>query len=180
MRFNKPARHADQQHKPSSKRRRLRVATALALALLGAAAGTVAAPTAQAAASCPDGGYTGVPGERIKAPNSPSVYLVDPEGFRRAIPDEQTYNYFFRSWNGIITRSDVHCIHRGPDLWGGNFLVKSNTSPTVYFMDGQGIQQWLRPIPSETAFNKYHFRWDSIYVEDASWFAGKPIGRTWS
>ena len=39
-------------------------------------------------------------GWRVKIPGEPALYLID-WGYRRLIPDSQTYDYIFRDTNGI-------------------------------------------------------------------------------
>ncbi len=53
--------------------------------------------TPQAAVPRPD-----LSGLRLTAPNNPAVYVVDPQGFLRWIPDPPTYNNLFRDWGSVV------------------------------------------------------------------------------
>jgi hypothetical protein len=156
--------------------RRGRIAAVIA-ALITLMAGSAAVAGPANATGCPDGGYTSTPGERIKGPNSPAVYLVDPEGRRRWIPNERLYTELFRSWNGIKVRSDINCIIRGRDLDPiDTALRKSSDSPKVYIVMN-GYKRW---IVSEAVFNKYHFNWGSVVVRDPWLINSIPDGPNWT
>jgi hypothetical protein len=144
------------------------VATAVvALAMvLGTAAAAQAAATHPARAlanPCPGGQYPGTPGQRVKAPNNPAVYLIDPDGRRRWIPTGTAYEKLFRDWAGIIVDPYVGCIFKGATLTDNGYdaeLVKGDQAPDVYI----SVDGWLRAIPSEEVFNRYHFAWNKIIV----------------
>jgi hypothetical protein len=150
---------------------------------LVAALGTVvlAVPArADAAASCPDGGYPGVPGQRIKTPTSPAIYMVDPEGRRRHILNQRTYEHFFRDWSGIITTPNAQCVYPGPDLEiSFNFLARATPGTAVYFVESDGPVQEARWIPSVAVFDKYHFRWGAVVPVDQWWLYDRA-GRNWT
>src|SRR6478752_10883816 len=49
-------------------------------------------------------------GLRVKLPAQPSIWLIDPEGFRRGIPNPETYNNLFRSWGGVVEDINANSI----------------------------------------------------------------------
>jgi hypothetical protein len=117
-----------------------------------------AAPQATArAATCPQ------PGQRVKSPSSPAVYLVDPDFFLNLIPNETVYFSLWDTWNGISTVSDATLV----ECFGfyftvdGAHLAKLANDPHVYIYDANG--GGYRWITSETIFNKY---WDVRAAKD--------------
>jgi hypothetical protein len=170
-------------HRPGSSRRatgdhrgrlgsaRLRIA-AVVVALLGTAVSVVPAQAAQAA--CPDGGYAGTPGQRIKTPTSGAIYMVDPEGRRRHI-HASVYDRTFRSWGGIITRSDALCITPGPAFDTRSYLAR-DAQGAYYFVD-QGVARW---IVSGHVYDKYHFRWDTPVLVTSAWLYENHTDRNWT
>lgn len=138
-----------------------------------------------AASACPDERYLGLPGHRVKAPNSPEVFMVDPEGDRRLIPDPGTYLRLFRDWGGIITINDMHCIRRGKDVSPRDFLAQSDSGPEVFFVEflyqsGDFLVYWPRWIPSVSVFDRYHFRWQSVALTSGSWLAAWRDEPNWN
>ena len=47
------------------------------------------------------------PGVRAKTAGDPAVYLIDPEGYRRHIPNPEVYGRLFKSWDGIIVDDGI-------------------------------------------------------------------------
>jgi hypothetical protein len=85
--------------------------------------------TPQAAVPRPD-----LSGLRLKAPNNPAVYVVDPQGFLRWIPDPATYNNLFRDWNSIVIDVDLVNIATGPALTSGAVLGQGSGEAAVYLV----------------------------------------------
>ncbi len=154
------------------------IRSALVLALAASLTAVLAATPAQAAA-CPDGGYRGTPGERIKSPDNATVYMVDPEGYRRPIVGTESYTEFFRSWSGIRVRSDISRIPRGADLtWSYNWLAR-DLYGSYFFVEQYGSYYRARGIPSVAVYDKYHFRWDNAHLMDSNWL-GRYAGPAWT
>ncbi len=97
-------------------------------------------------------------GWRVKMPNSPRVYLVD-QGYRRWIPNPETYNNLFRDWNGIREFIDVNTIPEGLPIANGAILARPAGGPAVYFLDA-GVKRW---VTSPDAMDRYHFNWNRVY-----------------
>ncbi|MFL6140527.1 MAG: hypothetical protein ACJ72N_01485 [Labedaea sp.] len=148
------------------------LAALLSLAVLIPAGPAMASQDRAAAAAvppCEPGGYPGVPGTRVKSPDSPKVYLVDPTGSRRWIINGDGYFALFRNWNGIQTIANLECMWEGRDLKTfsnpenpgnldrGSFLATDNQSARVYLIDGVEAR-WIAP----GGFEKYQFDWSKI------------------
>jgi len=97
-------------------------------------------------------------GLRVKLPGHPAVYLVD-GGYRRWIPNPETYNNLFRDWNNIIDEMTVANIPIGSNISDGAVLAKSYDDAAVFLVD-QGKK---RLITSPEAMDKYYFSWKRVY-----------------
>ncbi|MFF4161527.1 hypothetical protein [Streptomyces sp. NPDC001678] len=142
-------------------------AAALALVLVSSA-GVATASASASVATAPDAAShssTAKPqrdrpdlnGLRIKAVNSPAIYLVL-DGKRHWIPNPATYNNLFRDWNGVVSVLDVGDITAGSALSDGAFLGKASGWPEVYLFSN-GVKRW---ITSPAAMDKYYFAWNRI------------------
>jgi hypothetical protein len=98
-------------------------------------------------------------GLRVKSPTSPPVYLIL-DGYRRWIPDPDTYNNLFRDWNGIIVDINIGDISEGSQLAYGAVLARPAGAAPVYLVSNS-IKRW---ITSPAAMDKYYFAWDRIVV----------------
>jgi hypothetical protein len=127
--------------------------------------------TPQAAGPRPD-----LAGLRLKAPNNPAVYVVDPQGFLRWIPDPATYNNLFRDWNSIVTDVDLVNIAQGPALTEGAVLALGTGTAPVYLVSN-GTKQW---ITSPAAMDKYDFNWNTIVQVPNVLINSIPTGPSWS
>jgi hypothetical protein len=120
----------------------------------------VASAWAQCAAT-----QNGSPGARIKDPSKDEVYLIDPEGYRRHIPNEAAYNRLFRSWDGIQSTTNTACIKLGPPLDSAEVkIVKSSSNGNYYIADKPVPNSSLvtyRWIISPEVFDKYNFKWEN-------------------
>ncbi|QNP68197.1 hypothetical protein IAG44_01095 [Streptomyces roseirectus] len=145
-------------------RRAATVATGFLLSLVTAlATTTTASPATAAAAACPG------PGARVKA-TSPSVFLVDPEGFLRHIPNATVYNRLYAGWSGITTLTDsaLHSCwpYDYPEQYPltDAYLVKTSGSSKVYIYDwGRGGYRWI--VNASTFEDKYHFSWADVRTQ---------------
>jgi hypothetical protein len=64
----------------------------------------------------------GAPGARVQAPDDPKIYLIDSDGTRRWVPDQQTMVNLFGPTPAIIQRP-VSDITAGPELRSGAYLA---------------------------------------------------------
>jgi hypothetical protein len=97
-------------------------------------------------------------GLRVKTPNSPAIFLIDPEGYRRWIPNPATYNNLFRDWNGVVVDINIGDIALGLNLTDGALLVRAAGTAPVYFVSN-GTKRW---ITSPAAMDKYYFNWNTV------------------
>lgn len=115
-------------------------------------------------------------GTRVKLPNQPNIYLIDPEGYRRWIPDPGTYNNLFRDWNGVVVDLDVNAIAEGSPLTDGAVLARASNSAPVYLVSNS-VKRW---ITSPSAMDKYYFNWNRVYVIPPALVEFIPQGPNWS
>lgn len=92
-------------------------------------------------------------GERVTASTGGPIYLVL-NGQLQWIPNPETYNNLFASWNGVVV-SDylVDNVPRGPALTSGAVLARGNAAAPEYLVSN-GTKQW---IPDPATFNKFAF-----------------------
>ena len=115
-------------------------------------------------------------GLRVKLPNHPEVYLIDPEGYRRWIPNPDTYNNLFRGWDGIVVDIDINEIAQAAPLSDGAILARAANAAPVYLVSN-GVKRW---ITSPQVMDKYHFRWDRVYVLPPAVVNLIPTGANWT
>ena len=115
-------------------------------------------------------------GLRVKLPTQPQIYLIDPDGYRRWIPNPDTYNNLFRDWNGVVTDIDINEIAEGSALTDGAVLVRGSNSAPVYLVSNS-MRRW---VTSPAAMDKYHFNWNRVYVVPPVLVDFIPQGQNWS
>ena len=115
-------------------------------------------------------------GLRIKSPTDTAIYLIDPEGYRRHIPNPETYENLFRDWNGIVADINANDIARGPALSSGAVLAKSPGRAEVYLVSN-GIK---RHIASPAVMDKYYFDGGKVQTMSQSVLDSIPTGQTWT
>ena len=115
-------------------------------------------------------------GLRLKAPNNPAVYVVDPQGCLRWIPDPATYNHLFRDWGSIIIDIDLVNIAVGPALTSGAVLARGSSEAAVYLITN-GTKHW---IISPAAMDKYDFNWNTVVQVPNILVDTIPSGLPWS
>jgi hypothetical protein len=94
-------------------------------------------------------------GLRLRLPQQPAIYLVDPEGFRHWIPDPYTYNRIFRDWSGIFDDPSLNDIADGGALTHGSSVIRADGTAPVYFISNK-TKRW---VTSPTVMDKCNFRW---------------------
>jgi hypothetical protein len=115
-------------------------------------------------------------GLRVKTPNAPQIYLIDPNGFRRWIPDPATYNNLFRDWNGVVIDINVSEIAQAASLTPGAVIFKSSDHTSIYLVSN-GCKRW---ITSPAAMDKYYFDWGKVLVLPPVVVDFVPEGQPWS
>jgi len=112
---------------------------------------------------------------RVKSPATAHVYLIDPWGFKRWIPDAYTYEKLFVDWNGIQDDPYVVYIPEAAALSSGAKLVKSKDSPAVYLLSN-GCKSW---ISSPSVMDACYFSWQKIEEHDALVIKSIPTCASW-
>ncbi|WP_430784038.1 hypothetical protein [Actinoplanes sp. G11-F43] len=115
-------------------------------------------------------------GVRIKAPNRPEIYLIDPEGYRRWIPNPATFDALFRNWEGVITDINTVKIPQRSAIDEDAVLAKSKNSPRVYLISN-GQKRW---VVSPAVFDRNWFAWDKIREFPEPVLNAIPTGSDWS
>jgi len=114
-------------------------------------------------------------GTRRVAPGCTSVFVIDPDGYRRSIPSHKTYNRLFRGWQGVVDDPYLEQIAERTGLTTSAMLVRGDLSPTLYLLD-HGIK---RCIQGPAMMDKYWFNWDRIEVLKQFLVDAMPTGRSW-
>ncbi|MBL7259426.1 hypothetical protein [Paractinoplanes lichenicola] len=120
--------------------------------------------------------HTWLSGQRVQAPGGPAIYLVDPEGYRRWIPDPATYDNLFRNWDGVIQDPHLGLIPERDALTSGAFLAIAQPRPQVYLVSN-GVKRW---ITSPAVMDKYNFSWEKIQKVSPLVLDAVPEGAPWS
>jgi hypothetical protein len=115
-------------------------------------------------------------GLRIKAANAAPIYLIDPEGYRRWIPDPVTFDNLFRGWDGVIVVLDIASIAARSNISSGAVLIRGNGRAPVYLVSN-GFKRW---ITSPAAMDKYYFDWNKVQVLPPIVVDSIQTGASWS
>jgi len=95
-------------------------------------------------------------GLRVKLPNRPEIYLID-EGYKRHIPNPQTYNNLFRDWSGIVVDIDIDEIPTGVPITSGAILTRGAGTAEVYLVANNKKRHVFN-------MDKYWFSWQRVYI----------------
>jgi hypothetical protein len=110
----------------------------------------------QSAVSAPRPDLNGL---RLGHPVTGAIYLID-EGYRRHIPNPETYNNLFRDWNDIIWDPYVNDIPELAPLSHGSILAQTNGTAPIYLISN-GVKRW---ISSPYIMDRYYFNWGKVVV----------------
>ncbi|GLW34508.1 hypothetical protein Areg01_74450 [Actinoplanes regularis] len=145
-----------------------------------------AAPPATAASGIPDPAaevvstaaepHPELSGKRLQVPGNAPIYLVDPEGYRRHIPDPTTYDNLFRNWDGVAPDLHLSLVSERTALSSGAFLARVPGQPRVYLVSN-GLKRW---IVSPATMDKYYFDWKKVREIPALALDAVPEGEPWS
>jgi hypothetical protein len=114
-------------------------------------------------------------GSRRVVPETTTVFLIDPEGYRRRIPNFMTYNRLFRSWHDVVDDPHLDDISEGPDFTTGAMLVRGESSPAIFLLD-HATKRW---VVSDEALEKYWFNFDRVFVVGQTLIDKIPNGLPW-
>ena len=98
-------------------------------------------------------------GLRMQIPGEPAIYLID-NGFRRHIPDPDTYNNLFRNWDNIVQDVNLNEIDEGIPISVGAILARAIDQAPVFLIDARS----KRHVGSPAVMDRYQFNWDKISV----------------
>jgi hypothetical protein len=115
-------------------------------------------------------------GLRLIAPNGGAIYLVDPHGYLRLIPDPTTYYNLFRDLNGIVTDVDLINIAMGPPLTSGALLAQGVGTLAIYLVSNGSKQL----VTSPAAMDKYYFNYNTVAHVPYILVEYIPSGLNWS
>jgi hypothetical protein len=115
-------------------------------------------------------------GTRVQSPGRPQIYIIDPEGYRRWIPNPSTYDNLFKTWDGVIVDLGTHDIPERAALSNGAFLAKSPDAVQVYLISN-GQKRWITSPP---VFDHYRFNWTKIQTMPSAALDAIPTGPSWS
>ncbi|MFF7388621.1 hypothetical protein ACFZAE_09245 [Streptomyces scabiei] len=135
--------------------------------------------TAHTVAAAPTAADCRGPGARLKTPSSSAVYLVDPQGTLRHIPDGTVYDRLFDDWNyWTVSDSELSsCWPYPPRKYplNGAHLVKTGDSAKVYIYDSHyNRYRWI--VDGYTFATKYGFSWDKVRTQELD---PDSIERSW-
>jgi hypothetical protein len=111
-------------------------------------------------------------GRRLRRPGQHRVYLVDPAGYRRRVPDQAVYNRIFRDWRGIDEGLDPDDVPSRPPFTSATMLVRGDASSAVFLLD-QGRK---RLVPSSASMSKYWFDSERVHIVRQVLMDHFPVG----
>jgi hypothetical protein len=115
-------------------------------------------------------------GRRLVRPGHAEIYLVDPDGYRRRVPNHTTYNRLFRNWSGITDEAGLAEIALRPQFTPGTVLFRGDACPRIYLLD-EGLK---RLVTDATVMEKYWFNWARLFVVKQALIDRIPVGRDWT
>lgn len=92
-------------------------------------------------------------GRLVQVPGAPQVYLVI-NGYRRWIPNYETFLNLFPGNATIQSDTGVGLISEGPALSNGAVLAKSSAAVQVYLVSN-GMKMWI-PSPAIFTLNQFN------------------------
>ncbi|MFI5843201.1 hypothetical protein ACIA8K_26175 [Catenuloplanes sp. NPDC051500] len=114
-------------------------------------------------------------GRQFKSSDNPAVYVIDPAGYRRHIPDPQTWRQLFRVQQAEVNDL-IKLIPTGKPLESGSFLGKASGQDAIYLI-GNGRKRW---ITSPAVMDKYRFDWNKVVTISKAALNAIPTGANWS
>ncbi len=90
-------------------------------------------------------------GLRVKSTTSDYIFLVD-KGYKRLIPNGETYNNLFKDWNGVKL-FELSILPTARNISENAILARSLGYAEVYLIE-QGMK---RNVVSPAAMDKYYF-----------------------
>ena len=92
-------------------------------------------------------------GLRVKGSANGAIYLIM-NGILRWIPNPDTYNSMFASWDGIVINDYlVDSVPSGEPFTSGSTLVTDGVDPAIYLVT-LGVKMW---VPSPDVMVQFNF-----------------------
>jgi hypothetical protein len=105
-----------------------------------------------------------------------AVYLVDPDGYRRRVPDRDTYGRLFRDSGSRSHDPAIRDLPERPPLARSTMLVRGDASDPIYLFDcGR-----KRRIASGRVMDKYGFDGARVFVIRQTLLDHVACGDEWS
>ncbi len=114
-------------------------------------------------------------GRRLRLGAMSAVYLVDPAGHRRRIPNQTVHDLLFRDATGPEDMANAGEIALRPPLAVSTMLLRGSASDAIYLLD-QGRK---RRVTGPAAMAKYSFEWDRVCVVRQVLIDSIPAGADW-
>jgi hypothetical protein len=156
----------------------LRLVLTLALLVVVAAGDGVATASANAAIPRPD-----LAGQQYRlATSDPRVYLVDPEGYLRHIPDPVTSRNLFHVNQLVQVNPNLFSIALGSALTPGSILVKGDAGAAICVLSSTNASSQVvrRCVSSPGIMTKYGFNWSAVRTVPQFVFDALPVGAPWA
>jgi hypothetical protein len=113
-------------------------------------------------------------GLRVKLPTEAAIYLID-RGYRRWIPNVETYNNLFVDWSGVVVDININDIPATTSITPGAVLVRGHNETGIIYLIDNGVK---RHIASRSIMDKYHFTWERVYLIPQILIGLIPTGST--
>jgi hypothetical protein len=114
-------------------------------------------------------------GARIESLTTGKIYLVDPEGYKRWIPDSITYHGLFRSPKAVTVDDRlVNSIEERPALESGAALAAAPGEALYFVSNGE-----KRLITGQSVLAKYGFDFAKVHDVPAPIMHAVPTGDPW-
>jgi len=114
-------------------------------------------------------------GRRLCKPGGRTIYLVDPAGYRRRVPDDLVYARIFGDGCDVADHRGLEAIVHGPSFAANTMLVRGQASETLYLLD-RGRK---RRIAGTAVLHKYSFDSRRVFVVRQPLIDAVACGADW-
>jgi len=103
----------------------------------------------------------------MRAEDDTKVYYITEKGFKRHIPNEETFLSYGNKWSDIVIVKPFE-LSAIPD----NILIRQEGKPEVYKLEN-GTKRWIK---TAEVFNRLGYKWNDIALVNAIEFDSYPLG----
>ena len=103
----------------------------------------------------------------MRAEGDTKVYYITEKGFKRHIPNEETFLSYSNKWSDIVVVKPFE-LSAIPD----NILIRQEGKPEVYKLEN-GTKRWIK---TAEVFNRLDFKWNEIAPVNAVELNSYPLG----